>query len=70
MIVWKLRKRFYNLGRNRTCPPKHTIKGWINKFEETGSVQKRKQQDDQEVLVVHRTLMVYASLSYGVHGVQ
>lgn len=63
-------RRFYNLGRHGAVPSKHAITNWINNFEETGSALKKNQQDDQEVLVLHRTLMLYTRLSYEAHGVQ
>ncbi len=63
-------RRFYNLGRHGAVPSKHAIKCWINNFEETGSALKKKPTGRSRSARLHRTLMLYASLSYGAHGVQ
>ena len=58
-------RRFYKLGHNGAISSKHTIKCCFNNFEEIGSGQ-----DNQEVLVLHRTLILYANLSCGAHSIQ
>ncbi|KAK9709702.1 Helix-turn-helix domain (DUF4817) [Popillia japonica] len=54
-------QHFYNLGPHSDIPSKPAIKGWNNKFEETGSALKKKPAGRPRRLVLHGLLMLYAS---------